>query len=60
LRRTSREIVDTDRPNSPAIAVKVFFCARPREIVSRSSNDSRSAGRGRLARGRTPPDCANQ
>lgn len=34
--------------------------ARSREIVSRSSNDSRSVGRGRLARGRTPPDCANE
>ena len=39
LRRTSREIVDTDRPSSPAIAVNVILQAKPREIVSRSSND---------------------
>jgi hypothetical protein len=57
---TSRDTVDTDRPSSPAIAVSVFFCARPREIVSRSSIDNRNGGRGRPTRGRTPPDWVNQ
>jgi hypothetical protein len=28
LRRTSREIVDTDRPNSLAIALNVFGCSQ--------------------------------
>jgi hypothetical protein len=34
--------------------------AIPREIVSRSSIDNRSAGRGRTVRGRSPPDCLTQ
>jgi hypothetical protein len=60
LRGTSREIVDTDRPSSAAIAVSVSLRASPREIVSRSSIDNRNAGRGRTGRGRTPPDCRTQ
>jgi hypothetical protein len=60
FRATSRDTVDTDRPSSPAIAVSVFFWARPREIVSRSSIDNRNGGRGRPTRGRTPPDWVNQ
>ena len=43
-----------------AIAVSGFFWARPREMVSRSSNDNRNGDFGRRTRGRTPPDWVNQ
>jgi hypothetical protein len=43
FRATSRDTVDTDRPSSPAIAVSVFFWARPREIVSRSPSTTATA-----------------
>ncbi len=56
FRATSRDTADTDRPSPPAIAVSVFFWARPREIISRCSNDNHDRDCGRRSRGRTPPD----
>ncbi len=54
---TSRHTVEGDRPRAPAMARMESPAARPREISSRSSRDSRSPERCRAV-GRFPPASA--
>jgi hypothetical protein len=60
LRRSSREIVDGERPRRRAIARIVSPRARASAISSRSANDRQRPLRLRPRRGRTPPHAATQ
>jgi hypothetical protein len=59
LRAISRAIVDGARPNLAAIARPDSPANTPREISSRSANDSRNGAAGR-ERDLTPPVLANK